>query len=237
MDIKAALARVVDHIDLSTEEMHDVMRAIMTGQCTDAQIGAFLVGLRMKGESIDEITGAAMVMRELASGTSSTNAHLAQLEKKLADAEATTEAAKAQARQAEALREAAATARDAAAAEAAAIGERLAASEARAEQLQATVAELRVEKRKTLASLHGGQAAASQLTLRLTQVRAATAAAMPAVVVRASACVGDHGASADACRRPHRVVSQGGAGDQAPGAVRGSGGGGCSRCQRRRRGR
>ncbi len=68
MDIKAALARVVDHIDLSTEEMRDVMRAIMTGQCTDAQIGAFLVGLRMKGESIDEITGAAMVMRELASG-------------------------------------------------------------------------------------------------------------------------------------------------------------------------
>lgn len=68
MDIKAALARVVDHIDLSTEEMQEVMRAIMTGQCTDAQIGAFLVALRMKGESIDEITGAAMVMRELASG-------------------------------------------------------------------------------------------------------------------------------------------------------------------------
>ncbi len=68
MDIKAALARVVEQIDLSTEEMREVMRDIMTGQCTDAQIGAFLVGLRMKGESIDEITGAAMVMRELASG-------------------------------------------------------------------------------------------------------------------------------------------------------------------------
>ena len=70
MDIKTALAQVVDHIDLSTDEMRDVMRDIMTGACTDAQIGAFLVGLRMKGESIDEITGAAMVMRELASGVS-----------------------------------------------------------------------------------------------------------------------------------------------------------------------
>lgn len=68
MDIKTALARVVEQIDLSTEEMRAVMHDIMTGQCTDAQIGAFLVGLRMKGESIDEITGAAMVMRELAAG-------------------------------------------------------------------------------------------------------------------------------------------------------------------------
>lgn len=66
MDIKAALARVVDHIDLTTDEMQTVMRQIMTGQCTDAQIGGFLVALRMKSESIDEITGAAMVMRELA---------------------------------------------------------------------------------------------------------------------------------------------------------------------------
>ena len=67
MDIKSALARVVDHIDLSTEEMQAVMRQIMTGQCTDAQVGGFLIALRMKSESIDEITGAAMVMRELAS--------------------------------------------------------------------------------------------------------------------------------------------------------------------------
>lgn len=66
MDIKAALARVVDHLDLSTDEMRDVMRLIMTGQCTDAQIGAFLMGLRMKSESIDEIVGAVSAMRELA---------------------------------------------------------------------------------------------------------------------------------------------------------------------------
>ncbi len=67
MDIKQALGKVVEQIDLNTDEMQDVMRQIMTGQCTDAQIGGFLVALRMKSESIDEITGAAQVMRELAS--------------------------------------------------------------------------------------------------------------------------------------------------------------------------
>ncbi|MBD9483797.1 anthranilate phosphoribosyltransferase [Pseudomonas sp. PDM14] len=66
MNIREALARVVDNLDLNTAEMQDVMREIMTGQCTDAQIGAFLMGLRMKSESIDEIVGAAQVMRELA---------------------------------------------------------------------------------------------------------------------------------------------------------------------------
>ncbi len=70
MDIKQALARVVERQDLSTEEMTDVMRQIMTGQCDDAQIGGFLVALRMKSESIDEITGAVTVMRELATGVS-----------------------------------------------------------------------------------------------------------------------------------------------------------------------
>ncbi|MDG9926090.1 MULTISPECIES: anthranilate phosphoribosyltransferase [unclassified Pseudomonas] len=67
MDIKEALNRVVNQLDLSTTEMQDVMRLIMTGQCTDAQIGAFLMGMRMKSETIDEIVGAATVMRELAS--------------------------------------------------------------------------------------------------------------------------------------------------------------------------
>lgn len=66
MDIKKALNRVVSNLDLSTDEMRDVMREIMTGQCTDAQIGAFLMGLRMKSESIDEIVGAVSAMRELA---------------------------------------------------------------------------------------------------------------------------------------------------------------------------
>lgn len=65
MDIKTALAHVVDRIDLSLTEMQDVVRAIMTGQCTDAQIAAFVMGLRMKGESLDEIEGAVRIMREL----------------------------------------------------------------------------------------------------------------------------------------------------------------------------
>ena len=66
MDIKSALSRIVGHLDLSTAEMSDVMRQIMTGQCSEAQIGAFLMGMRMKSESIDEIVGAVSVMRELA---------------------------------------------------------------------------------------------------------------------------------------------------------------------------
>ena len=66
MHIREALERIAQRIDLGRAEMRDVMRAIMSGQCTDAQIGGFLVGLRMKGESIDEITAAAEVMRELA---------------------------------------------------------------------------------------------------------------------------------------------------------------------------
>ena len=66
MDIKEALNRVVNQLDLNTAEMQDVMREIMTGQCTDAQVGAFLMGMRMKSETIDEIVGAVSVMRELA---------------------------------------------------------------------------------------------------------------------------------------------------------------------------
>lgn len=66
MQIQEALSWVVDHLDLSREQMVDVMRQIMTGQCNEAQMGAFLVALRMKSETIDEIAGAAQVMRELA---------------------------------------------------------------------------------------------------------------------------------------------------------------------------
>jgi len=67
MDIKKALGEVINGRDLTTDEMIAVMRQVMTGEATDAQIGGFLVALRMKGESVDEITGAATVMRELAS--------------------------------------------------------------------------------------------------------------------------------------------------------------------------
>ena len=68
MDITQALDTVVNNQDLAAAEMRDVMRQIMTGQATAAQVGAFLVALRMKGESIDEIAGAVEVMRELATG-------------------------------------------------------------------------------------------------------------------------------------------------------------------------
>jgi anthranilate phosphoribosyltransferase len=66
MDIKVAIARAAQHLDLNTADMQAVMRAVMTGECTPAQIGAWLVALRMKSESLDEIEGAALVMRELA---------------------------------------------------------------------------------------------------------------------------------------------------------------------------
>ena len=68
MDITQALESVVNKQNLAAAEMRSVMRQIMTGQATEAQIGAFLVALRMKGESIDEIAGAVEVMRELATG-------------------------------------------------------------------------------------------------------------------------------------------------------------------------
>ncbi|ORU94434.1 MAG: anthranilate phosphoribosyltransferase [Cycloclasticus sp. symbiont of Bathymodiolus heckerae] len=67
MDIKQALEAVINQQDLTTAQMTDVMRQIMAGEATDAQIGGFLVALRMKGEALDEIEGAAIVMRELAS--------------------------------------------------------------------------------------------------------------------------------------------------------------------------
>ena len=66
MDIKQAMATVVEGRNLSQDEMQAVMRQIMTGQCSDAQVGGFLVALRMKGETVAEITAAASVMRELA---------------------------------------------------------------------------------------------------------------------------------------------------------------------------
>ena len=68
MDIKQALDVVVLGKNLSASEMRDVMRQIMTGNATEAQIGGFLVALRMKGESIEEIAGAVEVMRELVTG-------------------------------------------------------------------------------------------------------------------------------------------------------------------------
>jgi len=70
MNIQNAISQVADGDDLSREQMQAVMRQIMTGECTDAQIGGFLIGLRMKGETINEITAAAEVMSSLAEAVS-----------------------------------------------------------------------------------------------------------------------------------------------------------------------
>lgn len=64
--LTSALERIFQHIDLTFNEMHEVMLIIMQGRCSDAMMGAILTGLRMKGESIDEITASASAMRNLA---------------------------------------------------------------------------------------------------------------------------------------------------------------------------
>ncbi len=66
MDIKQAIAKVVQQEDLVEAEMIDVMNEIMGGEATPAQIGSFITALRMKGETVDEISGAVRVMREKA---------------------------------------------------------------------------------------------------------------------------------------------------------------------------
>lgn len=65
MNIQSAIKSVIARQDLSQQDMITVMNQIMTGECTPAQIGGFLVGMRMKGETVDEITAAATVMRKL----------------------------------------------------------------------------------------------------------------------------------------------------------------------------
>ncbi len=64
--IQEAIAKVVNRQDLSQAEMEAVMNRIMSGEATPAQIGAFITALRMKGETVEEIVGAARVMREKA---------------------------------------------------------------------------------------------------------------------------------------------------------------------------
>ncbi len=73
MNIQQAIKAVISKQDLNETQMHDVMNDIMTGKTTDAQIGAFLVGLSMKGETVAEITASAKVMRSLAKGVTITN--------------------------------------------------------------------------------------------------------------------------------------------------------------------
>jgi anthranilate phosphoribosyltransferase len=76
MDIQTAIRTVCDRQDLSQEQMRTVMRIVMTGEATPAQIGGLLIGLRMKGETVDEIAAAAEVMRELATRVNVSGPHL-----------------------------------------------------------------------------------------------------------------------------------------------------------------
>lgn len=68
IEIQQAIGKVVDGNSLTGDEMVQTMRKIMSGECTDAQIGGLLVALRAKGETVEEVAAAAQVMRELASG-------------------------------------------------------------------------------------------------------------------------------------------------------------------------
>lgn len=79
MDMKAAIASLIKGASLSREDMVAVMRQMMTGGATPAQIAGFLVALRMKGETLDEITGAVQVMRELATGVQVSGEHLVDI--------------------------------------------------------------------------------------------------------------------------------------------------------------
>ncbi len=79
MNMQEAIRTVTERRDLTPEQMTTVMRLIMTGEATPAQIGGFLIGLRMKGETVDEIAAAAQVMRELATGVKVEGEHVVDI--------------------------------------------------------------------------------------------------------------------------------------------------------------
>lgn len=76
MHIQQALQALLNQQDLNLETMRAIMRQIMTGGVTDIQLAGFLIALRCKGESVDEIAAAAQIMRELAMPISVTGEHI-----------------------------------------------------------------------------------------------------------------------------------------------------------------
>ena len=76
MELQKFIRKITENTSFSTEEMTDAMRVIMTGQATPAQIGGFLIGLRMRGETVTEISAAASVMRELSTRVEVSPEHL-----------------------------------------------------------------------------------------------------------------------------------------------------------------
>ena len=79
MDFPSALERLVNRRDLPADAMRAVMRTMMSGALTDAQIGGFLAALRTKGETIEEIAAAAAVMREFATKVPAASAQLVDI--------------------------------------------------------------------------------------------------------------------------------------------------------------
>lgn len=76
MTLQQSLQHLLNRHDLSHNEMREVMQQIMTGQASEAQIAGFLIALRLKGETVDEIAAAVEVMRELATPIQLTGKHL-----------------------------------------------------------------------------------------------------------------------------------------------------------------
>lgn len=76
MELQNLIRKITENGLLSAEEMTAAMRSIMTGQATPAQIGGFLIGLRMRGETVTEISAAAGVMRELSTKVDVAQEHL-----------------------------------------------------------------------------------------------------------------------------------------------------------------
>ena len=65
MNITSAISKITSGLNLKESEMSDVMLDLLEGRTTDAQIGAFLIALNMKGETVEEVLGAAKIMRKL----------------------------------------------------------------------------------------------------------------------------------------------------------------------------
>lgn len=76
MELQNFIRKITENSSFSKEEMTAAMRIIMTGQATPAQIGGFLIGLRMRGETVTEISAAASVMRELSTRVDVASEHL-----------------------------------------------------------------------------------------------------------------------------------------------------------------
>ena len=76
MNIQQAIAELIERHDLDNGSMREVMQNIMRGEATPAQIGGFLIALRMKGETVEEIAACAQVMRELVTPVPVNGEHL-----------------------------------------------------------------------------------------------------------------------------------------------------------------